>query len=542
MKVRNIVIIGGVLALAAGAVFVALPALLPARPGGPGPAVTTAAVITRTAITTIESSGAIEPQQQASLTWKAGGTVAEVLVQVGDTVPAGAPLATVDPGTAAATLAQAQSDLLTAQNALDDLLNPSAQTTALNIANAEKAVVDAQASLETAQEALAELNNIDLSYYQDQVTAAEEALVTAQQNAEKTNIGDLAAAVTRAEADLETKTNALSDAQTAQAQCPDCTTVFVNALGRRMKLSDVQDQYDAAVTALRIAQLNYEQALNNSGDAVTTAEENLADAQANLADAQARQNNPDPLELARRQAAVTLAEATLADAEERLAQLRLGPDPDDVADAATRVEIAQIKLDALGLQTLEAPFAGEVLAVNVQPGDPAAPGQVALVLANRSQLHVNVSVDEGDVSQISVGDPVTLTVDALPDLSLPGRVAAIQSFGETVQGLVRYSVRVDLAAGDPTLYLNMTANAAIVTNVQAAALAVPLDAVQFDDTGEFVNRQRADGTFERVNIISGGTEDDLVYVTGDLQPGDQVQVIVPVEAPSGPGGLFGGGG
>ena len=93
---------------------------------------------------------------------------------------------------------------------------------------------------------------------------------------------------------------------------------------------------------------------------------------------------------------------------------------------------------------------------------------------------------------------------------------------------------------DPALYLNMTANAAIVTNVQTAALAVPLDAVQFDDAGEFVNRQRPDGTFERVNIISGETEDDLVYVTGDLQPGDLVEVITPVDTPTGPGGLFGG--
>jgi HlyD family secretion protein len=538
MKVRNIVIIGGVVVLAAGAVFFGLPALR----GGPrgaqaGPAVTTAPVTTRTSITTIESSGAVEPQQQASLAWKASGTVAEVKVQVGNTVNAGEVLITLDPGTAAATLVQAQSDLLAAQNALDDL---TAAPTALSLANAEKAVTDAQANLETAQDSLADLTSIDLGYYQDQVTAAEEALVTAQQNAEKTNIGDLAAAVTRAEADLETKTNALSDAQTAQAQCPDCTTVFVNALGRRMKLSDVQDQYDAAVTALRIAQLNYEQALNNSSDAVTTAQDNLADAQANLANAQARQGNPDPVELAKRQAAVTVAEATLADAQDKLAQLQTGPEADDLADAQTRIEIAQAKLDALGLQTLTAPFAGEVLAVNVQPGDPATQGQVALVLANRSQLHVDVNVDEGDVGQISVGDPVTITADALPGLTLAGSVASIQSFGETVQGLVRYTVRIDLAGSDPSLYLNMTANAVIVTHVQEAALAVPLDAVQFDDAGEYVNRQRPDGSFERVNIVSGETEDDIVFVTGDLQPGDQVQVITAEATPEGPGGFFGG--
>ena len=53
----------------------------------------------------------------------------------------------------------------------------------------------------------------------------------------------------------------------------------------------------------------------------------------------------------------------------------------------------------------------------------------------------------------------------------------------------------------------------------------------FDDGGEFVNRVRADGTVERVNVVSGETEGDLVYVSGDLQPGDRVQLILPAERP-----------
>jgi multidrug efflux pump subunit AcrA (membrane-fusion protein) len=107
-----------------------------------------------------------------------------------------------------------------------------------------------------------------------------------------------------------------------------------------------------------------------------------------------------------------------------------------------------------------------------------------------------------------------------------------------VQGLVRYTVRVDLDESDPRLFLNMTANAAIVTDVQENALAVPLDAVQFDDEGEYVTRVHPNGATERVNIISGQTDGDLVFVTGDLTPGDQVQIFVPeVETtlPFGPG-------
>jgi multidrug efflux pump subunit AcrA (membrane-fusion protein) len=138
-----------------------------------------------------------------------------------------------------------------------------------------------------------------------------------------------------------------------------------------------------------------------------------------------------------------------------------------------------------------------------------------------------VSVDESDVAHIAAGDPVSLTVDALPGLSLDGAVGAIETFGETVQGLVRYHVRVDLAGGDPRLYLDMTANTVIVTDVQDAALAVPVNAVQFDNQGEYVNRVRADGTIERIDVVSGQTEGDWVIVTGPLQLGDTVQVKAP---------------
>jgi multidrug efflux pump subunit AcrA (membrane-fusion protein) len=70
---------------------------------------------------------------------------------------------------------------------------------------------------------------------------------------------------------------------------------------------------------------------------------------------------------------------------------------------------------------------------------------------------------------------------------------------------------------------------------------VPVNAVQFDNQGEFVNRVRADGTTERVDVVSGQTEDEWVIVTGSLQPGDTVQVKAPEPTtPGGRGGPFGG--
>jgi multidrug efflux pump subunit AcrA (membrane-fusion protein) len=106
--------------------------------------------------------------------------------------------------------------------------------------------------------------------------------------------------------------------------------------------------------------------------------------------------------------------------------------------------------------------------------------------------------------------------------------------------LVKYTVRVQLANIDPKVFIGMTANVDIVTSTTQGALAVPLNSIQLDGAHEFVNRVKADGTLERVNVVSGLTQGDLVVVTGELKPGDTVQVLAPKSSATN-GGPFGGG-
>jgi HlyD family secretion protein len=159
------------------------------------------------------------------------------------------------------------------------------------------------------------------------------------------------------------------------------------------------------------------------------------------------------------------------------------------------------------------------------------------VLANRSELYVDVQVDETEVARIQTGDAVTLTLDSLAGSELNGAVQTINPVGQTVAGLVKYTVRVALAANGRTdLFLGGTANATIVTDVQADVLAVPLAAIQSDEAGEYVNRVNADGSRSRVNVRSGVLEGDLVTVSGGLQKGDKVELATAqvLGVPSGP--------
>jgi len=508
---------------------VVLGACAVARPGARGSdlAVETAPVTVLTAVEAVETSGAVAARQSATLSWKTTGYVETVNVKVGDRVKAGDVLMRLDIDTAPQNIIQAQADLINAQNALDELLNP----TELQIANAEKAVADAQDQVEKAERAWRRTAAPDVAYYQDQFNRAQQNLTAAQQNAEITNFQT---SLRNAQDALENAANNLKKYQDLEAQYPGYGQQHGNVL------ENAQKAYDRAVQDYQTALYNFEQVQARNANAITDAQKSLDTARANL---EAAQRGPDALDRARAEADLAVARARLAEAQATLDELRHGADPDDVRAAEVRVQVAQAVLDQL---VLVAPFDGEVLVVNYQPGDAVVQGQPAVVVADRATLQVEAQVDESEIGQVTPGDEVTLTFGALPGVTLAGTVGLVNPVGEAVQGLVRYTVRVDVAAeaADPRVLLGMTADVSIITDRQAGALAVPLDAVQLDDQGEYVTRltRNADGTprRERVAVTSGLIQDQRVVVRGALTEGDTV-LIASAEAAQAAGGFpFGG--
>jgi len=558
------VIAGVVLLLLAAGAFVLTRGLAVQRTFAGDAPFRMAEVTSITALATVEASGPAEARQTSLLAWGTTGKIATLHVRVGDHVKAGDVLLTLDPTSAPQNIILAQADLIAAEKALDQLLHPSE----LTIANAQKAVADAQDALTKAQKDLRNVENPAGESLHDAVSDAKLALETAQANLQLSQVSS----------DVNAYQNAVFLTNWYQQYYEDLKArLDANPGNEQLKdrVEQAYNTYQARLNDQLTLQLRIETDQANKANAVTKAQEKYGTALANLDSAL---KGPDANKLAVAQTKVAVAQAALAEAQSKLDQLS-HPDPDDLAAAQARLQAAQASVSAL---TVKAPFDGEVLVVNYQLGDSVSASKTAVVLANRSQMHVNVSVDESDIGAIKAGNAVTVTFDSVPDLTLSGRVAQINPVGETVQGLVKFTVRVDLASTDARVLLGMTANVTIVTAVQPGALAVPLDAVQLDDQGEFVNRfigrgpdalsgeaatpagggvpffrilgnpvraarqNAANGNaaatpsgFERVPIVSGAVQGDLVVVTGDLQPGDRVQIVEPQPtnnaAPFGPG-------
>ncbi|MBN2115157.1 MAG: efflux RND transporter periplasmic adaptor subunit [Anaerolineales bacterium] len=221
---------------------------------------------------------------------------------------------------------------------------------------------------------------------------------------------------------------------------------------------------------------------------------------------------------------LALKKAELEDIQRTYDLLKDGPNAQDVIAAQARVDAAQATVDSM---SIIAPFDGEVLSVDNQIGDSVEAGELSINLANLDHLYVTTQVDESDIAKVKLGNPVTATLDAVPGLTLTGRVTAINPVGEVVSGLVKYNVRIELdkAESDTFLPLGTTANVVIHVKEASDTLAVPITAIQNDSQGEYVWLIQGDGSTKRVDIVSGSIIGELVAVTGDLKEGDPVQLL-----------------
>jgi len=234
---------------------------------------------------------------------------------------------------------------------------------------------------------------------------------------------------------------------------------------------------------------------------------------------------------------LALKKAQLEDAQRAYDRLQDGANAQEVMAAQAKIDAAQATLNSM---SVIAPFAGQVLYVESQPGDVVTTESIALDMADLDHLYIEAQVSEADIADVTVGDPITAISDAAEGLELTGQVAAINPLGEVSSDLVQYTVRIDLEeiAEDESLPLGSTANVTIQVAPASPSLAVPITAVQNDDQGEYVLVIQVDGSTKRADVVSSTIVGDLVVVKGNLKEGDTLAGAQNNNLPG--GGPFGG--
>jgi HlyD family secretion protein len=218
-------------------------------------------------------------------------------------------------------------------------------------------------------------------------------------------------------------------------------------------------------------------------------------------------------------AKLAVAEAKLSDAQREYDRLKNGPDPKDLAAAEARVSATQATLNMV---SIKAPFNGTITDVTVKPGDIVNAGTAAFRLDDLSHLLVDVAVSEVDINQIKVGQAAKLTFDSISGVEYQGKVTQVARVGTTSNGVVNFTVTVEITNPDAQVLPQMTSAVNMVTTELNDVVLIPNRAVRQADNQRVVFIQKA-GVPTLVNVELGSSNGTYsVLKSGDIKPGDVI--------------------
>ena len=222
------------------------------------------------------------------------------------------------------------------------------------------------------------------------------------------------------------------------------------------------------------------------------------------------------------------AQAQIAQAQASLDRLKEGLSAEDLSIAQAQVRQAEVALEqallALEATQLFAYTGGVITAVNIKAGELTA-GMPAFEMTDLSRFHLDVNVDEIDIGALGVGQQASISLDALPDAGIIGRVTSIAPAANLATGVISYQVRIDIDDTDAPLRSGMSATASIVTASAENALVVLNRLIQVDRENDRAYVERVDGGVPvRVEIQIGMRNEQQSEVVAGLQEGDVLAI------------------
>jgi HlyD family secretion protein len=259
------------------------------------------------------------------------------------------------------------------------------------------------------------------------------------------------------------------------------------------RIDPVQAESEATSAAEQVRALESEE--RAAAEQVRAASADIAAAEAHARDADQQLSRARQLATEQLVPATEL-ESTRAAAEAAAAQLSAARAAADQARqtlaAATR-RVAQGRAmhtrarDIVSKTSIVSPMDGVVTRLRVREGEMVVvgiqnqPGTVLMTISDLGAIDAEVKVAEADVLTVKVGQPVTVTLEAIPGKRFDGTVVEVGASALPVSGTAaaarEFKVVVRLAQPDPGLRPGLTCDVEIVTSERTNVLTVPLQSV-----------------------------------------------------------------
>jgi HlyD family secretion protein len=213
--------------------------------------------------------------------------------------------------------------------------------------------------------------------------------------------------------------------------------------------------------------------------------------------------------------------------------------------------------DSLSKTSIYAPMDGTVSSRSSELGERVQsgaefPGTEIMRVADLSKMEVRVKVNENDIVNVKVGDPVSISIDAYPERKFSGVVREIaasadnngasgsgstaQAQGSVSDEVTNFIVKIRVSDKDATLRPGMSATADIRTQSVDNAVAVPIQSVTVraasGQTAEQIAQKQAKEMHERsgndldvgVDKVDAKREQEKLLRVVFVREGDKVRL------------------
>jgi multidrug efflux pump subunit AcrA (membrane-fusion protein) len=300
---------------------------------------------------------------------------------------------------------------------------------------------------------------------------------------------------------------------------------LTNALNRRAELNDLEHQ-------IRKRQAQEAAAAAKDDSDIVLAESAVGRAQLEMTKNELlpkinAEKNKNALEQA--QATLKQLKATYdlkrraAQADLQILQIRHDRAENAMRQAEGNAERMAIRAPIGGMAVLKTVWKTSNMA-EVQEGEEIRPGVPVVDIVDPKAMRVRARVNQADVNELKVGQPVKVGLDAYPDLSFDGRVAQISPLGvtSTLNPKVRnFIVLIDVHGSHPNLMPDLTASLDVELDRVPGALVVPRDALGYEGDKPFVRVQRGSSVENRFVTLGKFNTHEVVVASG-LEEGASV--------------------
>jgi len=480
--------------------------------------------------TTVAGTGQVAATNQIDIKAKASGDITYVGAVAGQTMKAGQIIARLDTTDASIALQNAkislakltkpveQSSLLSSQNSLADAEKQKSDAET----NVLKSYIDAKTSIATTYLDLSEITSGVRDVFYDRSGFLHDSNITTYSSIIRAGRDDAGVLFDTAVKKIEQA----QDTYRLQVQTNDPDTIE----------SLIDETYSALSTfsdALKKTKLSVDAVKNANTDGRNLSSANTA--QTNITSWTSKINNhlsdlvSAKTNIKNAKADVESATRLIAQRKESLSDTVSGTDALDIQSAQLNV---QQRLADYEKYIVRAPFDGVFASLDVKKGDSASGATIGVFITK--QKVAEITLNEIDAAKVTVGQPVTLTFDAVEDLTATGTVASIDLIGTVTQGVVNYTTKIAFDVQDERIKPGMSVSATIITSSKKDVLLVPSTAVKTRGNQSYVEVAEMTRTGEN----SSTTPRMFAPTSSSTMPRRQFTNQTPVSLPTSPTQVF----